>query len=67
MDLKVLEAYAESDPEGHWLEVEVPPYCPMNDADKEKLSKFEGRRHRPALRAQRQARLGGGDQGCSGE
>jgi hypothetical protein len=41
MDRKVLEAYAESDPEGHWLEVEVPPYCPMNDADREKLSKFE--------------------------
>ena len=41
MDRKVLEAYAEGDPEGRWLEVEVPPYCPMNDSDKNKLGAFE--------------------------
>jgi hypothetical protein len=41
MDLKVLESYAERDPEGRWLEVGVPPFCPMNDADKDMLSKFE--------------------------
>lgn len=41
MDRKVLEAYAEGDPEGRWLDVEVPPFCPMNDDDKEKLQKFE--------------------------
>lgn len=41
MDRKVLEAYAEGDPEGRWLEVEVPPFCPMSDDDKRKLEKFE--------------------------
>ncbi len=41
MDRKVLEAYAEGDPGGRWLEVEVPPYCPMNDEDKQKLEAFE--------------------------
>jgi hypothetical protein len=41
MDSKVLEAYAEGDPQGRWLEVEVPPFCPMNDEDKKKLGKFE--------------------------
>jgi hypothetical protein len=41
MDGRVLEAYAEGDPEGHWLEVEVPPFCPMDDEDKKKLEKFE--------------------------
>lgn len=41
MDQKVLAAYAEANPEGHWLDVEVPPFCPMNDGDKKKLEKFE--------------------------
>jgi hypothetical protein len=41
MDQKVLEAYAEGDPEGRWLEVEVPPYCPLNEADKKKVEAFE--------------------------
>ena len=41
MDRKVLAAYAEGDPEGRWLEVEVPPFCPLNDADKRQLEKFE--------------------------
>ena len=34
MDRKVLEAYAEGDPEGRWLEVEVPPFCPLTEDDK---------------------------------
>ena len=41
MDQKVLEAYAEGDPEGRWIEVEVPPYCPLNDADKTEVEAFE--------------------------
>lgn len=41
MDCKVLEAYAESDPEGCWLEVEVPPFCSVSDDDKQKLEEFE--------------------------
>jgi hypothetical protein len=41
MDGKVIEAYAVGNPEGRWLEVEVPPYCPMNDVDETKLGKFE--------------------------
>jgi len=41
MDRKVLEAYAEGDPEGRWLEVEVPPFCPRSDEDKKKLEAFE--------------------------
>jgi hypothetical protein len=41
MDRRVLEAYAEGDPEARWQVVEVPPYCPMNDEDKKKLEKFE--------------------------
>jgi hypothetical protein len=41
MDRKVLEAYAEGDPEGNWLEVEVPPFCPITDADKAQLTRFE--------------------------
>ncbi len=41
MDRKVLEAYAEGDPEGRWLEVEVPPLCPLNDEDRKKLPEFE--------------------------
>jgi hypothetical protein len=42
MDRKVLEAYAEGDPDGRWLEVEVPPFCPLNDDDKKKkLERFE--------------------------
>jgi hypothetical protein len=41
MDQKVLEAYAEGDPEGRWLEVVVPPFCPMNDEEKKKLEAFE--------------------------
>jgi hypothetical protein len=40
MDRKVLEAYAEDDPEGRWLDLEVPPFCPMKD-DKAKLAAFE--------------------------
>jgi hypothetical protein len=41
MDRKVLEAYSDGDPDGRWLEVEVPPFCPMSDDDKKKLEKFE--------------------------
>jgi hypothetical protein len=41
MDRKVLGAYAEGDPEGRWLAVEVPPFCPLNDEDKKKLERFE--------------------------
>ncbi|MGA3122905.1 MAG: DNA methyltransferase [Polyangiaceae bacterium] len=41
MDRQVLEAYAEGDPEGRWLDVEVSPFCPMNDDDKAKLAAFE--------------------------
>jgi len=41
MDRKVLDAYAEGDPEGRWLEVDVPSYCPMNDDDKKRLEVFE--------------------------
>jgi hypothetical protein len=41
MDRKVLEAYAEGDPEGRWLEVEVPPFCPMTEEDKKELERFD--------------------------
>jgi hypothetical protein len=41
LDHTVLEAYAESNPEGRWLELELPPFCPMNDEDKKKLERFE--------------------------
>ncbi len=41
MDRKVLAAYAEGDPAGRWLEVEVPPFCPTNADDKKKLEKFD--------------------------
>jgi hypothetical protein len=41
MDRAVIAAYAEGDPDGRWLDVEVPPYCRMGDADKAKLQKFE--------------------------
>ncbi len=34
MDRAVLSAYG-------WSDIEVPPYCPMNDADRKKLEKFE--------------------------
>jgi hypothetical protein len=34
MDRKVLDAYG-------WSDVEVPPYCPMNDDDRKKLAAFE--------------------------
>jgi len=40
MDRAVLAAYAEGDPEGRWLEVAVPPYCPLNDADKLAIEAF---------------------------
>lgn len=39
--MKVLEAYADGDPEGRWLEVHVPPFCPMYEDDKKKLENFE--------------------------
>jgi hypothetical protein len=42
MDRKVLDAYAENDPEGRWGEVEVPPFCPMGDGDRKKVERFEG-------------------------
>jgi hypothetical protein len=35
MDRKVLDAYG-------WSDIEVPPYCPMNDADKTRLESFDG-------------------------
>ena len=41
MDGKVLQAYAEGDPEGRWLDVEVPPFCPRNEDDEKALEKFE--------------------------
>jgi hypothetical protein len=41
MDRAVLAAYAENDPERGWSGIEVPPYCPLTDADKEKLEVFE--------------------------
>jgi len=41
MDRVVLAAYAEGDPDGHWLDVEVPPFCPVTDDDKRKLAAFE--------------------------
>jgi hypothetical protein len=41
MDRKVLEVYAEGDPEGRWLEVEVPPFCPMTEEDKKELERFD--------------------------
>lgn len=41
MDRAVLAAYAEGDPDGRWLEVEVPSFCPLTDDDKQSLSAFE--------------------------
>jgi len=41
MDRKVLHAYGEGDPDGRWLEVDVPPFCLMNDNDMKKLASFE--------------------------
>lgn len=41
MDRAVLATYAEGDPNGRWPEVEVPPFCPLTDGDKQKLSAFE--------------------------
>ena len=41
MDRRVLQVYAEGDLEGHWLDVEVAPLCPLDDEDKKKLEKFE--------------------------
>jgi hypothetical protein len=41
MDRQVLAAYAEGDPEGRWLDVEVPPFCALNEDDKKRLEKFE--------------------------
>jgi hypothetical protein len=41
MDRAVLAAYAENDPDGRWLDLEVPPYCPLNEAEKKKLEAFE--------------------------
>ena len=42
MDRKVLGAYAEGDPEGRWLELQVPPFCPLTDSEKKSLTVFEG-------------------------
>jgi hypothetical protein len=42
MDRAVIAAYAEGDPAGRWLDVEVPPYCPMRDAETANHQKFEG-------------------------
>ncbi len=41
MDRKVLEAYAEADPDGRWLDVDVPPMCPVTEADRRKVATFE--------------------------
>jgi hypothetical protein len=41
MDRRVLQAYAEGDAGGRWLDVEVPPFCPLNDDDKKKLERFD--------------------------
>ncbi len=40
MDEKVLEAYAEGDPEGRWLELTVPPFCPKSDEEKKRVEAF---------------------------
>jgi hypothetical protein len=41
LDRRVLAAYADNDPEGHWNEIDVPPFCPMNEAENKQLEKFE--------------------------
>jgi hypothetical protein len=41
MDRAVIGAYADGDAEGRWLEVVVPPFCPMNDDEKKRLEAFE--------------------------
>jgi hypothetical protein len=41
MDRAVIAAYADGDSAGRWLDLEVPPYCPIGDADKAKLQAFE--------------------------
>jgi hypothetical protein len=41
MDSAVLAAYAASDPKGRWVDVVVPAYCSMNDADRKTLEEFE--------------------------
>lgn len=40
LDQKVLEAYAEGDPEGRWLELVVPPFCPKSDEEKKRVEAF---------------------------
>ena len=40
MDRQVLAAYADGDPEGRWRDLEVPPFCPLNDADRALLETF---------------------------
>jgi hypothetical protein len=41
MDHAVIAAYAVGDPEGRWLELEVPPFCPLDAADEAKLERFK--------------------------
>jgi hypothetical protein len=41
MDRAVLVAYAEGDPDGRWLEVDVPPFCPLTEDGRKKLAAFE--------------------------
>lgn len=40
-DLAVLRAYDDADPDGHWSEIVVPPFCPKDSADSVKLEAFE--------------------------
>jgi hypothetical protein len=41
LDGAVIAAYAESDPDGRWVEVEVPPFCALTDDDKQNVATFE--------------------------
>lgn len=41
MDRAVIAAYADGDPDGNWSAVEVPPFCPLTEADETKLAAFE--------------------------
>jgi hypothetical protein len=41
LDRAVLAVYAENDPKGNWSELDVPPFCLMNEGDSKKLHEFE--------------------------
>jgi hypothetical protein len=40
-DRKVLEAYAKNDPDGRWVDIEIPPFCPINDDESASLAAFK--------------------------